>query len=59
MLYNARTGRKVPPLSLEKWLAIFFTELERLLNLMQNNSDSQVMDLYYEYWLHRYDSHSS
>ncbi|KAJ1527555.1 hypothetical protein ONE63_007521 [Megalurothrips usitatus] len=52
MLYNARTGSKLPTLSLEKWLALFFTELERLLELMQNHSDSEVMDLYYKFWLH-------
>ncbi|XP_026281762.1 biotin--protein ligase [Frankliniella occidentalis] len=52
MLYNARSGGKVPTLSLEKWLAIFFTELERLLSLMQNYSEAQVMDLYYKFWLH-------
>ncbi|XP_034249233.1 biotin--protein ligase [Thrips palmi] len=52
MLHNARCGSKIPALSLEKWLAIFFTELERILMLMQNNSDKQVLDLYYKFWLH-------
>ncbi|KAK3920863.1 Biotin--protein ligase [Frankliniella fusca] len=52
MLYNARLGSKVPTLTLEKWLAIFFTELERLLSLMQNYSETEVMDLYYKFWLH-------
>ncbi|KAK7790651.1 hypothetical protein R5R35_006543 [Gryllus longicercus] len=43
---------KLITLSREKYLARVFTELERLLNLAQNDEIEQVRSLYYSYWLH-------
>ena len=44
---------KLAPLSLEKLLAVTFTQLEILLNAVQAGQVQQVLDLYYSYWLHR------
>ncbi|XP_068082947.1 biotin--protein ligase [Anabrus simplex] len=43
---------KLAILSRERYLALVFTELERLLNLVQSGEVEQVRKLYYTYWLH-------
>jgi biotin--protein ligase len=44
---------KLAPLSVEKLLAVTFTQLEHLLNVVQEDQVQQVLELYYRYWLHR------
>nr|CAD7202941.1 unnamed protein product [Timema douglasi] len=45
---------KLAPLSLEKFLALVFTKLEKLLVTLEKGSSGvdQVRQLYYKYWLH-------
>lgn len=49
---NEEAGQKLPKLSLEKYFALVFTQLENLLNTAQNDNIDVVFDLYYKYWLH-------
>jgi hypothetical protein len=46
-------SEKLAPLSREKLLAVTFTQLESLLNAIQNGHIQQILQLYYSYWLHR------
>lgn len=47
-----QSGRKIEKLSFEKYFALVFTELERLLYLVETGHQDQVIELYYKYWLH-------
>ncbi|XP_039288576.1 biotin--protein ligase isoform X2 [Nilaparvata lugens] len=49
---NKKTGSSIASLSHEKFFAIVFTELERIVDLVQNGQIEDVISLYYKYWLH-------
>lgn len=51
--HNKNTNDGLKTLSDEKYFAAIFTELERLLNQVQNGNVDIIFDLYYKYWLHR------
>ena len=51
---SKQSGRKIEKLSFEKYFALVFTELERLLYLVETGHQDQVIELYYKYWLHGY-----
>ena len=40
------------PLSIEHFLAAFFNQLEELCNLISASQLKQVLNMYYEHWLH-------
>ena len=46
-------GKKLPKLSAEKYFALVFTQLEKLLDDVQRGGIDTVFDLYYKYWLHK------
>jgi biotin-(acetyl-CoA carboxylase) ligase len=46
-------SEKLAPLFREKLLAVTFTQLESLLDAIQNGHIQQILQLYYSYWLHR------
>jgi biotin--protein ligase len=48
-----KDGKGVAPLTIEKVLARTFTQLEKLIDAVQNDKVEKVMKLYYDYWLHR------
>lgn len=51
--YNARmTDAKIPLLSYEKFVAMVFNEIERILDDVQNGHFNNFFSLYYELWLH-------
>lgn len=50
---NQETGQKLRKISLEKYFALVFTQLEKLLNSVQEGGIDMVFDLYYKYWLHK------
>jgi len=52
--YNKRNGKKLPPISYELYLALAFTELERLYNVVQSGGTDDFLQLYYRFWLHKY-----
>lgn len=47
-----QSGRKIEKLSFEKYFALVFTELERLLYFVETGHQGKVIELYYKYWLH-------
>lgn len=53
--YNIRQNAKLDLINYEQFLAIFFNEIERLYNVVQN--DTNGMDIFYKLyqtlWLHR------
>lgn len=51
-LKSVLEGARLPPLTLEKFLAISFTELERLFDCVQKEGVDNFLQLYYRYWLH-------
>lgn len=50
---NEETGKKLPKISLEKFFALIFTQLEKLLEAVQEGGLDMIFDLYYKYWLHK------
>jgi len=51
--HNANNHNQLKTLTYEQYFATVFTELERLLNQVQNGNVDIIFDLYYKYWLHR------
>lgn len=51
--YNQDNGTQLPDISFEKFLALTFTELERIFNTVQNDNLDYLFELYYKYWLHK------
>ncbi|XP_054272886.1 mucin-17 [Macrosteles quadrilineatus] len=49
---NKASGQKLPLLTKEKYFAILFTELEKLLLMIEMGQQDKVIELYYKYWLH-------
>lgn len=50
--YNDASNKKLKKLSFEKLLALIFSELEGLLNIVQNGNLDRFYELYYKYWMH-------
>lgn len=50
--HNATTHSDLKTLTFEQYFGVVFTELERLLNQVQNGNVDIIFDLYYKYWLH-------
>uniref|UniRef100_A0A2S2NYB8 Biotin--protein ligase n=2 Tax=Schizaphis graminum TaxID=13262 RepID=A0A2S2NYB8_SCHGA len=50
--HNANSHNQLNTLTYEQYFATVFTELERLLNQVQNGNVDIIFDLYYKYWLH-------
>lgn len=51
---NKASGKKIPLLSQEKYFAGVFSQLEKLLLLIELGQQDKVLELYYKYWLHGY-----
>ncbi|KAG8233197.1 hypothetical protein J437_LFUL008960 [Ladona fulva] len=51
---GGKDSKGVASLTIEKFLAQTFTQLEKLIDAAQNEKIDKVMKLYYDYWLHRY-----
>lgn len=51
---NSKNKSSVPTISSEKYFAAVFNEIEILYKNVQKYGFSEVMDLYYRYWLHRW-----
>ncbi|RZF32709.1 hypothetical protein LSTR_LSTR004137 [Laodelphax striatellus] len=49
---NRTTGSNVAPISFEEYFAITFTEMERLIDMVQSGRLQEVLDIYYGFWLH-------
>lgn len=54
--YNKLLNQKLPKLTREKVLALTFSKLEEIIDRMQEGDVSYLHELYYFYWLHRYDT---
>ncbi|XP_001604369.2 biotin--protein ligase [Nasonia vitripennis] len=50
--YNQATGKKLEKITLERFVALVFNEMEKLINLIQNNNMDEFYDIYYGYWMH-------
>ncbi|VVD03597.1 unnamed protein product [Leptidea sinapis] len=51
--YNIKRGTSLAPISIEKFLARYCSELEALLDYLTQDGGVQVfLEQYYEYWLH-------
>ncbi|XP_050436553.1 biotin--protein ligase [Adelges cooleyi] len=50
--HNANTQNNLSTLSPEQYFGAVFTELERLLNQVEQGNVDIIFDLYYKYWLH-------
>lgn len=50
--YNRSANKNLPLLTYEKTLASIFTEIEYLMDKVQNEGISQLKGMYYRYWLH-------
>ncbi|XP_014203676.1 biotin--protein ligase isoform X2 [Copidosoma floridanum] len=50
--YNDISKNKLKKLSYEKFLALSFNELEKLINIVQNGNLDYFYELYYKYWMH-------
>ena len=51
--YNTRNNKNLQHLSYEKFLALIFTEIEKLyMELQTTESLDKFYELYYKYWLH-------
>lgn len=50
--YNAKNGTSLKKLSYEQFLALVFTEIERILNIVQKGNIDYLYEIYYKYWLH-------
>lgn len=51
--HNQLKGTTLKTLSFEKYLAVVFSELERIYDIIQDGNIEYFYDLYYKYWLHR------
>lgn len=51
--HNINTHSDLKTLTFEEYFGAVFTELEALLNQVQNGNVDIIFDLYYKYWLHR------
>lgn len=49
---DSKDPKGAPTLTIEKFLARAFTQLEKLIDAAQSNKIDKVLKLYYEYWLH-------
>ncbi len=54
-VYNATTGCELPPVTVEGCLAATLSSLEVLLVEYEGRGLEGVEELYYRYWLHRYE----
>lgn len=52
--YNQVSGKKLKKITLEQFVALVFNEMEKLINLVQNNNLDEFYDIYYTYWMHTY-----
>ncbi|XP_050355144.1 biotin--protein ligase isoform X2 [Nymphalis io] len=51
--YNKRNGTTLAPISIEKFLARYCSQLETILEILdQENGSEAFLELYYHYWLH-------
>ncbi|XP_048504757.1 biotin--protein ligase isoform X2 [Athalia rosae] len=50
--YNNENKTNLPKLSPEKYFALVFSELERMLNVIQSGNLNHFYEVYYEYWMH-------
>lgn len=51
--HNKNSHDNLKTLTSEQYFSAVFTELEQLLNQIQNGNVDIIFDLYYKYWLHR------
>ncbi|KAG8273301.1 hypothetical protein J6590_023815 [Homalodisca vitripennis] len=49
---NKASGQKLPLLTKEKFFAIVFNQLEKLLLMIELGEQDKVLEMYYKYWLH-------
>ncbi|XP_039288767.1 biotin--protein ligase [Nilaparvata lugens] len=49
---NRVAGTDVAPISFEEYFALTFTEMERLIDMVQSGRLEEVLELYYDFWLH-------
>ena len=54
VLHNNATGSSLPPITEEQALARTLNSLEEFLNMYQETEMTELLPLYYKYWLHRY-----
>lgn len=52
--YNKANSGKLKKLSREKLLACVFTQLEKILDKIDEGNVEYMENLYYKYWLHGY-----
>ncbi|XP_045454587.1 biotin--protein ligase [Melitaea cinxia] len=51
--YNNKNGTTLPPISIEKFLARYCSQLEILLDMLDDDSGVEAfLELYYQYWMH-------
>ena len=50
--YNKNQGTNLKKLTYGRFLALLFSEIERLLNIVQNDNIEYLYEIYYKYWLH-------
>ncbi|KAF7989764.1 hypothetical protein HCN44_008438 [Aphidius gifuensis] len=50
--HNKKYNKNLSHISYEKFFALIFTELENIIDKVQNNNIDYFNDLYYEYWIH-------
>lgn len=49
---NKASGQNLPLLTKEKFFAIVFNQLEKLLVMIDQGEQDKVLQMYYKYWLH-------
>lgn len=48
----SKLDKNLPPLGIERMLALVFNEIERIYDLVQQGDIQMLSELYYRYWLH-------
>ncbi|XP_015514595.1 biotin--protein ligase isoform X1 [Neodiprion lecontei] len=50
--HNDQYSTNLPKLTAERYFALVFSELERILNVVQTGNMNHFYEIYYEYWMH-------
>lgn len=50
--FNEMYNKKLKMISYEQYFAIVFNEIERWLNIVQDDGIDVFLDAYYTYWMH-------